>query len=632
MASLDFSNESFSSLEKHLHRLSEVRRTSSSSCSNLALLIAYQQNLCARLGVVQVRLSDAAPRAKYSHHPDQFARYVFSMAQTSHDIRLLRMISKTAWAAGAVGKESAEVFSVVHEKFQTLLEQRDKLLMARNAPRNGKYEIKEESNKNANKASGAIYGFDKAINININRTDKLENTFIPTNRVVNELAEKIDSGKEISNEELQSLIQDYQRSQKELYGSLSDVFQTQVNSSYFLNFPHLDIIRDLPEYQEAIDSIGNNVVEVRAELNELAKSVMRVCQIIKYAFSNFEKCFCLPRIRFDVTNHLINIEVQHYLAQRKANFFKTIVKNAKMDVPYSWESLNFLNEELAFSKDTLISIKRILENGDPESITKCKNLFDEAFARYEKYESAIQKEIQYTKEKKAKADKESNKWVERSMKVPEQPDGRIQKDLENYRIEFDNKFNRNQQIKKECNEKLSSTMGRLRDVILQIDGSHVIPSSFEDRMKIISDKNSKLEWLRNKAAALKKDIEKKKKEIEKLHKQESRYDQLIAQKQEEFQRYQDKSSKEPSLDNAQSLNDYNEYREKYCCYCVKDKNKNKRREVILKKCKHTFCEHCIQKQIKLRNRKCPYCSTHFVPNADNLYINWEKKPQKKKDS
>ncbi|KAJ8749049.1 hypothetical protein K2173_013493 [Erythroxylum novogranatense] len=53
-----------------------------------------------------------------------------------------------------------------------------------------------------------------------------------------------------------------------------------------------------------------------------------------------------------------------------------------------------------------------------------------------------------------------------------------------------------------------------------------------------------------------------------------------------------------------------EYREIVKCSICMDRPK----EVVITKCYHLFCSHCVQKLFDSRHRKCPSCTTNFGPN------------------
>ncbi|KAJ8900265.1 hypothetical protein K2173_024905 [Erythroxylum novogranatense] len=53
-----------------------------------------------------------------------------------------------------------------------------------------------------------------------------------------------------------------------------------------------------------------------------------------------------------------------------------------------------------------------------------------------------------------------------------------------------------------------------------------------------------------------------------------------------------------------------EYREIVKCSICIDRPK----EVVITKCYHLFCNHCVQKLFESRHRKCPTCATSFGPN------------------
>ncbi|GAB2271016.1 ubiquitin-like modifier hub1 [Dionaea muscipula] len=52
------------------------------------------------------------------------------------------------------------------------------------------------------------------------------------------------------------------------------------------------------------------------------------------------------------------------------------------------------------------------------------------------------------------------------------------------------------------------------------------------------------------------------------------------------------------------------YRELVKCSVCLDRAK----EVVITKCYHLFCNHCVQRLIESRHRKCPTCATSFGPN------------------
>ncbi|KAI4340768.1 hypothetical protein MLD38_025575 [Melastoma candidum] len=57
----------------------------------------------------------------------------------------------------------------------------------------------------------------------------------------------------------------------------------------------------------------------------------------------------------------------------------------------------------------------------------------------------------------------------------------------------------------------------------------------------------------------------------------------------------------------QELNEYKEILK--CSICL-----DRRKEVVITKCYHLFCNSCIRRMIETRHRKCPVCSSSFGPN------------------
>ncbi|OHS94919.1 hypothetical protein TRFO_38916 [Tritrichomonas foetus] len=606
----------YASLEQHLVSLEKRKSKENGYNEDIATLIAYQHDLCSRLGHVHAQLSKVVPQGRRPFPVLPFSDLPINMVQTSQHIQLLTSISKLLWCTVSSPTESSEIFIRVHSGFNEMLSMRNNYLRMRPKIRpKTEFVEKSKDNKNTNTKKITFNG----LNIDINRKEKLDTTF---NTVTKKTYQELEAllGEDPTQEKVESVLDDLLKTEKELYAFLSELYSTQSNSLYFLKYPHLDIIQELPSFNEALSSIGKNTVEVRLELWKFTKTIAATLQYMKDVFTKFyDKCFSIPHIDFNKTKHLVNVEVQHYKALRRLNFFRQVTKSAKMKHPPEWSSLKFLSEEVEFYEE----MTRLYKSNDIEQV---KALLDDAEVRYESAEAEIRAEVKSVKESKKAADEASSLWYEKSdKKAAEQPDIKYLKQLSDARQNVEEKIYRNEKMREDCSGQLALTIERAKYLINEISDAPIIPLTFEDKMNKISDKEAKLNWLRSKANALKTDIENQKKEVTKLKEQSDKLDSQIQKKKTEFEEYQKKSRNEPVLGSSQSLEEYDEYAEKYYCYCRKTRSKERRRDVLLKECKHTFCSHCIQEQIKTRNRRCPYCGSNFSPNSDDIKINWEKK-------
>lgn len=604
-------------LERNLILLEKRKSKEMSFNNDIASLIAYQQMLGSQLGIVHTNLLNVIPQMRRPFPLLPFSNLPISMSQTSQIVKLLINITKLLWAIIASKTESAEIFINVHTKFNELILARNRFILMSSGPRSNA--IFKELNKDKSENNEKNDTYAKAFNLTIKGNEKLENSFLPTDSNLRELEEKV--GSEPTEEKLKSLLEDLSITQKELYNSIDEYTKSNLNGSYFKKFPDLTLVQKLPQFTEAISSVGSNTDYARSEIYEYSKIISNTLQYLRESFEKFESCFALPQIPFDATKHLANIESQHNMAIRKGNFFKVIVKNAKMKPPHEWSSLNFLENELSFLEDMKSSIA-------DQKFDEISNLINSHFENLlgNEISDDIKKETKAACDVKTIGDAASNEWLEKSTKSSAsdfQNEQKLRKNYEESQNEAKEKENRNNQVRYEIYSSLTNTVGRAKQLICNLSDSPIIPPTFEEKMNNLIEKKARIESLKMKADAMTKDINKKKEEIEKLKKQSAILDRQLQQKRDEYEGYKQKSANNKNIivDAAKSLEEFEKYEDLYCCYF----HPKERREIFLKGCKHSFCKKCTKIQIKERNRKCPYCHNPFSQFSDIIDINWEKK-------
>lgn len=607
----------YANLERNLILLEKKKDKETSINNDIATLIAYQQMLCSHLGIVYTNLSNVLPQTRRPFPALPFSKHSISMPQTCDYTKLLINITKLLWAAVASKSESADIFFNVHKKFNTLILTRNKFISMNPGPRlsTSFKELNDGQNTNNNKINDS---FTKAFNLTINRSEKLDDTFLPTNSDLQEIEQKV--GSEPTDEKLKSFYEDLSITEKELFNYISDIIKMQSTGTYFKQFPDLALVKEIPRYTEALSSIGRNTIYVRKELNAYSKTISNTLQYLKDVFEKFENCFALPQIRFDVIKHLVSVESQHYTVLRKVNFFNLIIKKAHIIPPHEWTSLKFLENERDFFNNMISLIK----SGNFDEVSNLIEAHLDTFAKDE-IKNEIRKESKAVNDSKDAADKSSKEWLLKSTKENTNDSLAEQKMFKNYQEaqkEVEGKEVRNNLMREDIYNNLINTIGRTKQLIYRLSDEPVIPPTFEMKMNKLIDEDARVKSLKMKVDALRKEVTKKKEEIEKLKRQSETLDKHLQQKKDEFEGYKQKSAnnKNVIMNEAQSLEEFEKFKDAYfCLYHSKE-----RRETFLKECKHSFCKKDLKLAVKERNRRCPYCHEPFNPTSDIIDINWNK--------
>lgn len=614
--SLSSRKPDYSDLERNIIILEKKKNKEMSFYNDVASLIAYQQMLCSQLGIVHTNLSNIVPQIRRPFPLLPFSNLPISMPETSRIIKLLVNITKLLWATIASSSESADIFINVHTKFNDLILTRNKFILMSPGPRlnslfkesNGEKPANDEKNKN----------FSKAFNLTIKGNEKINDSFLPSDSNLIELEDKV--GSEPNEEKLKSLLEDLSITQKELYNSIDEFTKSNISGNYFKKFPDFSIVQEIPQFTEAISSVGSNTKYVRSELYEYSKIIANTLQYLREAFEKFENCFALPQMPFESIKHLAHIESQHYMAIRKANFFRNIIRKARMKPPHEWTSLKFLENELHF----LESIKSSIVSQKFDEISNLINSHFENLSNDEISEN-IKNETNASRDAKANAETASSEWLKKSTKDinDTQNETKYKKSYEEALFEADIKEKRNNQMRYEIYSNLENTIGRAKKLIYHLSDSPIIPPTFEEKMNVLVERKARIEALKMKAAAMNKDINAKREEIEKLKKRSALIDRQLQQKRDEYEGYKQKSESNKNIvvDTAKSLEEFEKYEDLYFCHF----HPKERREIFLRECKHSFCKKCTKIQIKERNRKCPYCHEPFNQFSDIIEINWDKK-------
>ncbi|CDJ27336.1 LOW QUALITY PROTEIN: uncharacterized protein EMH_0030890 [Eimeria mitis] len=93
-------------------------------------------------------------------------------------------------------------------------------------------------------------------------------------------------------------------------------------------------------------------------------------------------------------------------------------------------------------------------------------------------------------------------------------------------------------------------------------------------------------------------------------------DKKLQKMKEKYEKQEKKrllaASEDPSLSINNLLQEENDtMRRRLLCGVCNERFKDH----ILVKCGHMFCQECIEKNVKARNRKCPHCSPSLSPSA-----------------
>lgn len=612
-------NSKYASLEEHLLNLEQEKNDELRILSDIASLVAYQQELCSNLGVVQIKLSNSIPptRSPFPEKDFRFSHPSKPMPQTTHYLNLLLNIIKAIWPV--VDKpEFTDIFLSLNSDFRNKVLNRRKLIYDTTGqiPKITLKEIKDSAP--STKKSSFLDRIRKAYTFNVTRSEKVDDSFVPTISNLLQIEAGVNSSLESN---LQTFTSDLEQTEKELTQLFIEKKNEHDNSFYFTNFPQPDVIQHLPRFHEAQLSIGNNVEWVRKSLFDYSASLSKTIESLKSSYSKFQSYFIIPQLFNDNPHnsykrmtHMLEIDSQHSFKISVFKFFYGIIHEAKMAPPHKWNSILYMKEEREF----LRGIKQAIISKKMDDLSSLIDSKVESLQQTD-HEKLIKDEIEAAKKANIDAEKATNQKI--GIQPPiDNVDSRIAALLEESKIK--NKEQRIKEIGDECKANLIKVIEKAQTVISNINDVPAVPATFEDKMLIISERKARLKWLQMKRDAMRKHLDNERKEIENLAKISQKLDTQIQEKLTEYETLKQAAESKPTKsEKAQSIDEYEELEIRHnCAFC----SKKRRRDRGITKCKHTFCTHCIDENVKKeRNRVCPYCHTKINPLSDIFEINWD---------
>jgi hypothetical protein len=456
----------------------------------------------------------------------------------------------------------------------------------------------------------SISVFLKCFVIVVDKDKSLEKSFLPSVRALHYIEGRID--KDFSTARLTKLHEELVRTHRELTRHLSDLSHEQATRDNWMSFPALDLIRQLPRFQEYCLCVSRNCIVARTDLLNFRNRFNETIDKFRDLHATFLKGFAIPHFQANLIKSIVATDAACFLSQRKLLLAKEVAKRAGIENPHEWSALHFLEQEVVVFR----SLVELAKQGQFDVIP---DLIAENFDRYTIADREMTEEKAHVLVARTRAETEKDRWYGKRTK---NVDTETAERLSIARKESVLALQELESVKQECEESLSESIGRISRIIEGLPNCGLIPSTFEATVRILTEKRAKKMWLQGKVNAQKERIGKLRQKVSDLQEESDQLGHMLVEKQQLFDELKTKSQTSEPIE-AVLDEKYNEL--KSMVYCQLCNGAARKRNAFLIQCHHSFCMKCIQQQINARSRKCPYCGIRFDPAKEVQRIRWHKR-------
>ena len=601
-------------LEAHLKELGHEVDEARDVASEIATLVAYQQLLLAQLPAKFAALQKYPPPEPVP----QFSRVDFPLASVMPESNLgpAYEIASLLWKRLAPLKRAGEVFLYAHKKFLGMLLSGSRSAAAHrsfsefcNYPISTVEEVHQETPSHSQAP-----GLDKiqhALCLELPRDKvRLDKKFHPNPEVLAWLEEHMKD--DVTVDRLKSLHEELVRTSEELENYLAEAELDLSRTTEFVEFPELDIIREIPEYRSLCASNERELAALQTDLIEFRDAFDSTVADLTDVQALFQGAYAWPELRDDEVEQLIRQQTDNSHRQRKLLVFKHIIQHASIKNPYKWAASEFVESEVR----TLEKMKEAAKNGDFDAFQEAVS---DEFERIGSVEEELSREKEEVNKAKAGTQASQATWLQKKTGVVY---GDAMQELEASRLETQKRVSELTETRQAVRANLDSVAAKLAEVVAEVPEMKMMPDGFAAKLKRIGEKSARRDWLKAKVEAQRVRVAQIKDEIERDEKELRGLQEELRKKQSDMEDLEEKAR--TNAGRPLETNQTEERRAMYYCAGKCSIESKHRRDTILTPCGHTFCKECVGETIKSRTRMCPYCGQKFNPGSEVLHIKWPK--------
>ena len=600
-------------LEEHLKELAREREDACEAASELATLVAYQQLLLSRLSATYAALQ----RGSTVEPATPFSRVEFPPAgvMPESNLDVAYALVSLVWQRLAQLKGAGELFLDAHNKFLALTRKGARNLgsdpsFAEFCAVPGCTVTEQTEESESAPVSSEVEKLQRTICLGLpHDPDKvsLDKRFHPSAEVLEYLEEHL--GEDVSVEGLKKLHGELERTTAELENYLAEAQQMHARTMDFMEFPELDVVREVPEYREYCASNERELTALQTDLIGFREAFDATVSDLAEMHTLFKGAYVWPELKDDEVEGLIRQQTDSFHRQRKLLLFQHIVQQAPIKNPYAWVASEFVSSEVQV-------LEQMMEMAKKGEFDAFREAVSDEFEKIGNVEDELEREIAEVNSAKNGAISTQTSWLQRKTHAVYSD---VMEELEASRQETQKKVQDLTETRQAVKEGLDEVASKLAAVVEAMPNVRMLPDGFVPNLKEVSEKHARREWLKLRVEAQRARVKQLKEDIDVREKELATLAVQLQHKEKEFTELEEKSKVAKPVEVSRADDDR---RAMYYCGACQERDSRRRRDTIITNCGHTFCTHCVEETIRARNRKCPYCAQKFNPTSHVVRIRW----------